>query len=350
MKAAVIHGYGEEFNILRYEDVATPEPGPGEVLVRVRASAVNHCDTDLRRGLYGGERLGVDGAEPFPWVMGVDACGEVAAIGAGVDGFSEGDRVSPHFMLSCGTCRACIDGKENICESAGILGVTSWGGYAEYVKCRPNHLIRIPDALSFEDAVAGQIPFATAWEALVEVAQIRAGESVLITAAGGGVGSAAVQIARLAGARVIAAAGSDDKLEKARALGADEVINYTTQDIGAACRELTDGRGVDAVLEMIGGRILKQSIDALAQGGRMAIIGAHGGEQVDIDVVEFFRKHITVHGAGRSTKAQVGRVLDLMATGKLKPVIHASYPLSDVATAHEVMQSRNFFGRMILSV
>lgn len=343
MKAAVIHGYGEDFATLRYEDVATPEAGPGEILVRVRASAVNHCDTDLRKGLFGIE-------QPFPWVMGVDACGEVAALGAGVDGFREGDRVSPHFMLTCGTCRNCLDGKENICDNAEILGVTTWGGYAEYVKCRPNHLIRIPDALSFEQAVAGQIPFATAWEALIEVAGLGAGETVLITAAGGGVGSAGVQIAKLAGARVIAAAGADDKLDKARALGADEVINYTTQDIGEACRELTGGRGVDCALEMIGGTILAQSIDALAQGARLSTIGAHGGEQVEVDFIEFFRKHITVHGAGRSTKAQVGRVLDLMAAGKLSPVIHGSFPLSEVAAAHELMESRNFFGRMVLNV
>lgn len=341
MKAAVIHGYGESFDTLKYEDVQTPTPDHGELLIKVHASAVNHCDTDLRKGLFGI-------TQPFPWVMGVDAAGEIVEVGEGVSHFKVGDRVSPHFMLTCGVCRHCLDGKENICENADILGVTRWGGYAEYVKCGQNHVVRIPDGVSYEDAAAGQIPFATAWEALIEVARIRAGESVLVTAAGGGVGSAGVQIAKLAGARVIAAAGADEKLEKARLLGADEVINYNKESIGEKARELTGGAGVDAALEMIGGEVLRQGIDALAPGGRMATIGAHGGEQVEVDFIEFFRKHITMHGCGRSTKAQVQRVLDLMAAGRLNPVIHKVFALSEAPAAHELMESRNFFGRMLL--
>ena len=161
-------------------------------------------------------------------------------------------------------------------------------------------------------------------------------------------GSAAVQIAKLAGARVIAAAGSDGKLEKARALGADETINYTRETIGDEARRLTGGRGVDAALEMTGGDILIQSLDALADGARLATIGAHGGERVEVDFVAFFRKHISVHGCGRSTKTQVERVLDLMARGALKPVIHGTFDLKDAPAAHRLMESRDFFGRMIL--
>ena len=196
--------------------------------------------------------------------------------------------------------------------------------------------------------MAGQIPFATAWEALIEEIGLRAGETVLITAAGGGVGSAAVQIAKLAGARVIAAAGSEEKLEKARALGADAAIDYTREGIGDAARRLTDGRGVDAALEMTGGAILVGAIDALAPGARLAIIGAHGGERVEIDFIEFFRKHISVHGCGRSTKTHVEQALRLMAEGHLKPVIHQTFSLSEASAAHELMESRNFFGRMIM--
>lgn len=342
MKAAVIHDYGEGCDTLRYEDVQTPSPGSGELLIKTHAMAVNHCDTDLRKGLFGI-------AQEMPHVMGVDAAGEIIAVGDGVSRFKVGDRVAPHFMLTCGICPNCSDGKENICQNAEILGVTVWGGYAEYVKVGQNHVVRLPDALSYEDAAAGQIPFATAWEALVEVGRIRAGEHVIVTAAGGGVGSAGVQIAKLAGARVIAAAGADDKLEKATALGADATINYEKEDIGEAARALTHGRGVDAVLEMIGGRILRQSIDALADGGRLMTIGAHGGEQVDVDFIEFFRKHITVHGCGRSTKAQVRRVLALMAAGKLRPVIHKRFGLSEAAEAHALMESRKFFGRMVMT-
>ena len=246
MKAAVIHDYGEGFDTIKYEDVQTPVPGSGELLIKVHANAVNHCDTDLRKGLFGV-------ASSMPHVMGVDAVGEVVHVGDGVTQFKPGDRVAPHFMLTCGVCRDCIDGKENLCASSDVLGVTVWGGYAEYLKCGQNHVVRIPDGLSWVDAVAGQVPFATAWEALVEVAKIRAGETVLVTAAGGGVGSAGVHIAKLAGARVIAAAGDDGKLERARALGADEVINYQKEHIGEAARALTDGRGVDVILDMVGG-------------------------------------------------------------------------------------------------
>ena len=341
MKAAVIHGYGEAFDTIVYEDVQTPAAGPGELLVRVHAAGVNHCDTDLRRGLFGVE-------SPMPHVMGVDAAGAVADVGAGVTAFREGDRVAPHFMLSCSVCADCRDGRENLCAHAGVLGVTHWGGYADYVRVRQDHVVRIPDALSYEDAVAGQIPFATAWEALVEEIAVRAGETVLITAAGGGVGSAAVQVAKLAGARVIAAAGSEEKLAKAENLGADAGIDYTRQDIGAEARRLTDGRGVDAALEMTGGAILLGAIDALAAGGRLATIGAHGGERVEIDFIEFFRKHIAVHGCGRSTRSHVERVLGLMAAGHLKPVIHRTFPLREAPAAHALMESRNFFGRMIM--
>ena len=341
MKAAVIHGYGEAFDTLAYEDVRTPAAGPGELVIKIHACGVNHCDTDLRKGLFGVESA-------MPHVMGVDAAGEVAEVGTGVTRFKEGDRVAPHFMLSCGACDPCLAGRENLCTDAGVLGVTVWGGYADYVKVRQDHVVRLPDALSYDDAVAGQIPFATAWEALIEVIELRAGETVLVTAAGGGVGSAGVQVAKLAGARVIAAAGSDEKLEKALALGADETINYASRNIGAEARRLTGGRGVDAALEMTGGAILVQSIDALAPGGRLATIGAHGGERVEIDFIEFFRKHISVHGCGRSTKAQVERVLHLIAAGTLKPVIHRTFDLREAPSAHALMESRNFFGRMIM--
>lgn len=341
MKAATINSYSKNFDTIKYEDVQTPVALPGEIIIKIHASGVNHCDTDLRKGLFGVEST-------MPHVMGVDAAGEVIETGQGVDQFSIGDRVAPHFILSCGICNLCTVGKENICLNAGVLGVTEWGGYAEYVKVKHNNVVRIPDELTYEATVAGQIPFATAWEALIEVANIRLGETVLVTAAGGGVGSAAIQVAKLAGARVIAAAGSDEKLNKAIELGADETINYNYQSIVELSKKYTDGKGVDVVLEMVGGSILLQSIDSLASGGRLATIGAHGGEQVKLDFIEFFRKHISVHGCGRSTKSHVQKVLQLMADGLLKPVIHKTFQLNEAAKAHELMESRNFFGRMIM--
>lgn len=341
MKAVLIHEHGGS-DKLKYETTEDPRPETGELVIRVKAAGVNHCDIDLREGAFGV-------LPKLPHIMGVDAAGEVAEIGPGVSEFKVGDRVAPHFMLSCGACESCRQGRENICLNAGILGVTERGSYAEYVKVKQTHVVRLPDELSFDDAVAAQVPLATAWEGLIATAKLRAGETALVNAAGGGIGSAGVQVAKLAGARVIATAGADQKLDRARELGADETINYNTNHIGEEARRLTGGLGVDVVLDMVGGDILIQSIDALAPGGRLASVGAHGGEQIEVDMIQFFRKHISMHGCGRSTKSTVVQVLDLAAQGKLNPVIHKKFPLAEVAVAHEIMESRDFFGRLILN-
>ena len=340
MKAIVLHRNGGP-DALAYEAVPTPEPGPGEVLVRVHAAGVNHVDIDIRNGISG-----MDCA--FPHVMGVDAAGEVAAAGDGVTEWKPGDRVAPHFILSCGTCRNCLAGRENICLRFDILGATVWGTYAEYVKVGRHHLVPIPDALDYDEAVSVYVPFATAWEALVEVGGLRAGENVLVNAAGSGVGSAGIQIARLAGARVIATAGSGEKLARAEALGAEAGIDYRREEIGPRVREATGGLGVDIALDMVGGETLKQTIDALAPGGRLVTVGAHAGEHIEVDMIEFFRKHISLHGCGRSTRPMARHVLELAAARKLTPIIHRRFALRDAAEAHALMESRDFFGRMVL--
>ncbi len=340
MRAVVLRGYGG-FDRLRLEETETPAVGAGEILIRNHAVGVNHCDTDVRRGIFGV-------AQSFPHVMGVDSAGEVAAVGAGVAGFAVGDRVSPHFLLSCGGCRNCIAGKENICLNAGVLGVTTWGTYAEFVKVPAHNVVRLPDNVSFDEAVAAQIPFATAWEALIEVGRLAPGETVLINAAGSGVGSAGIQIAKLAGATVIATTGADDKFAAAQALGADAVLNYEKTKVADAVMAMTGGLGVALAFDMVGGARLADCIAALSLGGRIVSVGAHGGEHVDIDMIELFRKHISLHGCGRSTKAMVMKVLDLVAAGRLKPVIFKAFPLEDASEAHCLMESRKFFGRMLM--
>ena len=340
MEAVVLREYGG-FDKLRLEEVPLPEIGAGDILIRNRAVGVNHCDTDVRRGVFGI-------AQTFPHVMGVDAAGEVVAIGSDVDGFAQGDRVAPHFLLSCGTCRNCIAGRENMCLRAGVLGVTTWGTYAQFVKVRANNAVHLPDALSYSQAVAAQVPFATAWEALIEVGQLKAGETALINAAGSGVGSAGVQIAKLAGARVIATTGSDEKFAAARELGADEVINYESTNVGEAVMRLTDGLGVDLAHDMVGGNRLLDCIAAVGQGGRIVSVGAHAGARVEIDMIELFRKHVSLHGCGRSTRAIVAKVLALVAAGRLRPVIAADYALADAPSAHRLMESRKFFGRIVM--
>jgi NADPH:quinone reductase-like Zn-dependent oxidoreductase len=340
MEAMVLRQYGG-FDQLRMEQVPLPEIGAGEILVRARAIGVNHCDTDVRRGAFGV-------AQTFPHVMGVDAAGEIVAVGPGVDGFAEGDRVAPHFLLTCGVCRYCVAGRENICLHAGVLGVTTWGTYAQFVKVPARNVVRLPDALSYVDAVAAQVPFSTAWEALVEVGRLTAGETVLVNAAGSGVGSAGVQIAKLAGARVIATTGSEEKFAAAGELGADAVINYESTNVAEAVMRLTDGVGADLALDMVGGARLLDCIGAAAPGGRIVSVGAHGGERVELDMIELFRKHVSLHGCGRSTRAIVAKVLDLVAAGKLRSVIAASYALADAPAAHRLMESRRFFGRIVM--
>lgn len=343
MKAIIIHKHGGP-EALSYEEVPDPVPGPNDVLIRVHATALNHVDIDVRNGTSG-----VESIQKLPHIPGVDAVGVVEALGPDVTLWKLGDRVTPHFVLSCGgKCGSCRAGRENLCSGAEILGLTHWGGYAGLVCVAEHQLVRIPDGLGLADAAAGMTPFATAWEALVVTAGVRAGETVLVTGAGGGVGSHAVQVAALAGARVIACVGADDKMDKVRPLGVDEVFNYKTESLVDGVMRLTGSRGVDVVFDGIGGDILKASIKCLADGGRVASIGAHGGEVVDIDMIEFFRKHLTLYGCGRSTKEILSKVLDLMDRGKLKPVIHSSFPLEKAAEAHRLMESRDFFGRIVL--
>ncbi len=230
-----------------------------------------------------------------------------------------------------------------------MLGVDVWGGYAEQLKVRDRHLIALPDTRlvfrrrGFDDS------FATAWEALVVTGKIQVGETVLINAAAGGVGSHAVQVARLAGARVIATVGAPEKVEKVKALGADEVINYREETVEDGVMRLTGGVGVDLAFDGVGGDILKSSLRSLADGGRLASIGAHGGEVVDIDMIDFFRRHITLMGCGRSNRQISATVLDLMGRGVLKPVVQGTFDLADAGKAQALMESRNFFGRIVLA-
>ena len=310
---------------------------------------LNHFDLDVCDGISG--YLSLD----MPHILGVEGAGTVAETGAAVSAFRPGDRVMPFLTITSGLCRHrvcnCALGMDNICLDFEKLGVTCWGTYAEYVKVSHHNVLRIPDGVSALDAAAGQVAFATAWELVVKKAQVRQGEDVLINAAGSGVGSAAIQCARVAGARIIATAGSDEKLARARQLGADEVINYNeTPAIGDAVRDLTDGRGVDVCIEMVGGSVLQQSLDALALNGRLATCGAHAGEKVEIDMIEFFRKQITMTSCHFAPKSTNHEVLRLMEQGKLRPVIGEVLPLAEMRTAHERLAARAVFGKIVLEV
>jgi NADPH:quinone reductase-like Zn-dependent oxidoreductase len=341
MKAIVIHDHGGIDKLL-YENVDTPRLGFGEVLVKVRAAGINHFDHDIREGVSGI-------VHQMPHVLGLEAAGDIVELGEGVEGFKVGDRVAPTFMLSDWTCRNCMAGRDNLCPNGGALGVTTWGSYAECVKVPQRCLIALPDPLSYNDAAASLVTMGTAWQMLVSQAKILPGEDILINGAGGGIGTAAIQIAKLAGGRVIASAGSYSKLDRTRTLGADETINYQEQNLADEVLRLTGGRGVDVIVESIGGDILLQSLNVLALGGRLVTCGAHAGENVQLNVINFFRKQIAMYGTHGAPKSEIAKVFDLVAQDKLKPVIQQAFPLAEARQAHRIIDDRGVFGKLILN-
>ncbi|MBM3504218.1 MAG: zinc-binding dehydrogenase [Alphaproteobacteria bacterium] len=339
MHAMLLTGFGGPEH-LRHTEVPVPTLEDDEVLIRVRAAATNRVEIDIRRGLSG---LG----PPLPLVMGPDGAGEAVAVGVAVKDIVVGDHVLPHTMVSCGRCENCQRGRDNVCRRIRILGSTMWGCHAEYVVAPAHRVVKLPPELPFEVMAAGN-KFCTAWEALAVTAGLRAGEVVLINAAAGGVGSCAVQVARHLGARVIAAVGSAAKIDQVRANGADEVIDYGTTDLLERVRSLTDGRGVDVGLDIAGGALFHPTLQSVTDGGRLALIGAHAGKMIEIDLTDLFRRHVAVMGCGRWTKAISQHVVGLLAAGALKPTIFKTMTLAALNEAHALMSDRTVNGRIVL--
>ena len=342
MKVSWFHQFGAP-QVLVHEETAVPTPGPGEALVRVRAVGVNHVDLDVRAGTA---RIPVT----FPHILGREFAGEVAALAEPGSPHKEGDRVWVECRLSCGNCEFCLTGRDNLCERrGGFFGMDLPGGYAEYVKVPIQSLHPLPAQVSFEAAAASQIAFGTAWHVLLNRGGLRAGQTVLIQAAGSGIGSAAVQVAKLAGATVLATASTEQKLERAKALGADHLINYSThENFSRQVLDLTGGKGVDLVMEHIGGKVFTQSLECLKTDGTIVTVGAHAGEVVPLDIIPFFRRQLKLIGSRNATLPEIRTVMRFVAEGKLKPVIHATFPLAQAAHAHEVVGSRDIFGKVVL--
>lgn len=342
MKAIVIRGHGGP-EVLEAAELPDPQPGPGEVLVRVRACALNHLDLWVRGGLPGR-------SVPFPHVLGNDIAGEVAALGADASGFAPGQRVMLQPGTSCGRCAACLSGEDSSCREYRILGAQIHGGYAEYVRCPLANVIALPDVISFEEAAAFPLVFLTAWRMLVTRARVRLGEDVLVWAAGSGVGMAALQIAKLFGARVIATAGSDAKLEKARGLGADHVVNHRTQDVVAEVKALTGKKGVDVVVEHVGEATWEKSILALAPRGRLVTCGATTGPNGRTELRYVFSKQLTLMGSYMGSKAELLEAALHFFARRLRPVVHQVLPLAEARRAHEMMEASQHFGKLVLAV
>jgi NADPH:quinone reductase-like Zn-dependent oxidoreductase len=340
MKVAWFHRFGGP-EVLVYEETGQPAPGAGEAVVRVRAVGVNHVDLDHRAGT---SRLPV----AFPHILGREFAGEIAALGGEAGALKEGDRVWVTCRLPCGTCEFCLGGRDNLCVREGYFGLDLPGGYAEYVKVPIANLNPLPSHVGFEDAAASQIAFGTAWHVLINRGGLQPGQSVLIQAAGSGIGSAAVQVARLAGATVFATASSDRKLEGAKALGAHHLINYSRENFAERVRDLTGGKGVDVVMEHVGGEVFTRSLQCLKRNGVIVTAGAHAGEVVPLDIIPFFRGELRLSGSKNAPVTEIRTVMGLVAEGKLKPVIHRSFPLAEAAEAHRVVESREIFGKVVL--
>ncbi len=340
MKAARFHEYGGA-EVMRYDDVPDPTPGPGEVLIRMRACALNHVDIDIRDGT---SRLSID----LPHTLGFEFAGEIVALGDGVDDWSEGDRVAPLSQLHCGKCRWCAKAQHQHCEQLTMFGIQISGGYAELVVAPAWTLIAVPDHVPFEHAASVQAVFGTGWHALTKRAHIAEGDWVLINAAASGVGTAAIQIARLLGGRVIASASSEEKLARARELGAEATVNYATEDLTERVREITGGHGAAVVYESVGGELLEKSIAAMDTFGQLVLVGCHAGEVVPVDFIEMFRHEWTLLGAARATEDEFRHMMTLVADGRLTPVIADTFPLSQTADAHRFMESRRHYGKIVL--
>ncbi|HVF86563.1 MAG TPA: zinc-binding dehydrogenase [Pyrinomonadaceae bacterium] len=340
MKAVIFDEHGDP-EVLRYADVAEPRPRANEVLVEVRACALNHLDVWVRGGLPGIEI-------PLPHILGNDIAGVVREVGEVVDWVKAGDEVMLQPGVSCGHCRACLGGADNLCPQYDILGYRRDGGYAELVSAPAVNVIPKPKNLSWEEAAALPLVTVTAWHMLVTRAGVQPGEDVLVHAAGSGVGTIGIQIAKLRGARVIATAASEEKLEKARSLGADEVVNYTRDDWPKEVRRLTDKKGVEVVFEHTGAATWAGSIASLAREGRLVTCGATSGFDAPTDIRQLFYRHLTFLGSFMGSKSELLDAMKFVERGQIRAVVDRTLPLAEAAHAHELMQDRAQFGKLVL--
>ena len=338
MKAMRFHRHGG-LDVLVYEDAPDPIPPPGWAVVRVRACALNHLDLWQRRGL---ERVKI----PFPHISGADVSGEL--VEPGDSGLTAGQRVMLQPGLSCGRCHACVSGEDNFCARYDVLGYQSAGGYAEYVTVPAANLIPLPDHISDIDAAAFPLSFLTAWQMLFARARLKPGETVLVLAAGSGVGQAAVQLAKTFHAKVIATAGSAAKLDRAKSLGADEVVNHYEDDLVTTVRRLTANRGVDVVVEHVGQATWEKSVRCLARGGRVVTCGATTGYQSTLDLRHLFARQLSFLGSYMGGKGELLRAANLFFAGTVCPLVDRTFRLAEAGQAQARLESSEQFGKIVL--
>ena len=342
MKAVRIHEHGSP-EVLRYEDAEEPQLRSDQVRVRVRACALNRLDLFVRGGVPGAKLT-------LPHILGSDAAGEVEEVGELCTRIKSGQRVLLAPGFSCRQCEFCVSGQDNFCRRYGLFGYQASGTNAEYITVPEANAIPVPGDLSFEEAAAVPLVFLTAWHMLAGVAKIKPGEDVLVVGASSGVGSAAVQIAKMFHCRVITTAGGETKLARAKDLGADEVIDHYQQNIKDEVRRITDKKGVDIVVEHVGAATWGQSTASLAHHGRLVTCGATTGADVGVSLAHLFFRHLSLHGSFMGTLGELHQVLKLIGTGHLRAVVDRAFPLSELRSAHEYLETGKQFGKVVVTV
>jgi NADPH:quinone reductase-like Zn-dependent oxidoreductase len=344
MMAAIFDAYGAP-DVLRYADVAVPKLGPGEALVKVHAVGLNGYDLMARAGRYKPNK------GKFPHILGGDFGGELVALAEPNGDLPLGTRVTSWWILPCGRCEQCMAGHHNRCSrNYRYLGAHEPGAYAQYVKLPADHLIPLPEKVTFEQAAAFPNAYGTAWHMLIDRGRLSAGETVLVNSASSGVSMAAIQICKLAGAYVYTTSSAAWKLDRAKGLGADEIINYNEVDFVDEILKRTNKRGVDLVVEHVGGDFLDKSIRCLTRGGRVVTVGGTKSYECTIAVNYIFHKELQIIGSNSATKHDLEAMMPLLNEGKLRPVIDRVFPLREAAEAHRYLESAKQFGKVLLRV
>lgn len=342
MKAVLFHKHGGP-EVLEYSNFPTPEPGPGEVLVRLKAAALNRLDLWAREG-WPGIKL------EYPHILGADGAGEVAAVGSGVEGWKPGDQVVINSNLGCGKCEFCLAGEDNRCRYWNLLGETRRGTYAEYVVVPAGNLLRLPEGFDPHLAAAAALVYHTAWHSLIKRGEVYPGQTVLVVGASGGVNTAYIQIAKFAGAIVYVVGSNAEKLKLAEEMGADVLIDRSKEENWSkTIFELTGRRGVDIVVDNVG-TTYPLSFRAARKGGRILTVGNTGGPKIEIDNRYIFGKHLSLVGSTMGTKQDFSEVMGLVFSGKLKPAIDRTYPLREARQAQERLEQGEQMGKITLSI
>jgi NADPH:quinone reductase-like Zn-dependent oxidoreductase len=338
-----MHGYGGVEQLF-YEDADEPRlTEPTEVIVKLRAASLNHIDI--------WNRLGATGiVVPMPHTLGADGAGVVVEIGENVGNVKKGDEVCLYPATGCGRCEFCLTGRDFMCIQLRVLGERLEGTYAEYVKSPAKNCLPIPSGLSFDEAAAFPLVFITLWRMLITNAQLKPGETLLIIGVGGGVASAALQVANKIGAHVIVTSSSDEKLERAKNLGANHGINHRKQDFAREVNKLTKNRGVDVVLDCVAGEVWQKSLASLARGGRLVTCGATAGGQPNDDLTAIFSKHLKIYGSTLGSREEFRQLLSFMAVKKMKPIVDSVFPLKEAAAAQRYLEAGKQFGKVVLRI